>query len=71
MQNGKQMKTTVKQQKSILAMINKELALGAGVKSIVALLRGYGNPDNVQIIDCKICIRVSHETTFLYAKNGY
>jgi len=52
-------------------MVKAELATGAGVKSIAALLRGYGNPDNVQIIDCKICVRVSHETTFLYANSGY
>lgn len=65
------MKTTVKQQRSILSMIKKEVDNNTGVKSIAALVRGYGNPDNVVIDGNKISIRVSHKNTYLYAKDGY
>jgi len=65
------MKTTVKQQKSILAAIKADIANGAGVKSIVAFVRGYGNPDNVCIDGTKVSVRVSHENNYFNLKEGY
>lgn len=65
------MKTTVRQQRSILSMINKEVKNGCGIKSIVALIRGYGNPDNVTIEGNKVTIRISHEHTYLTLRDGY
>jgi len=65
------MKTTIKQQKSILSIIKSEINAGNGIKTISALLNGYGNPDNVFIDDNKIAIRVNHDYTYLTAKYGY
>ena len=65
------MKTTIKQQKDILRMIKSEVKAGNGIKTISALLRGYGNPDNVFVDGNKVSIRVSHISTHLTVKDGY
>lgn len=65
------MKTTVREQRDILKMVKAEIAKGSGIKSIEALLRGYGNPDNVFIDGTKIGVRVSHDFTYLRANDGY
>ena len=52
-------------------MIQSEISAGNGIKTISALVRGYGNPDNVFIDANKVSVRVSHSYTHLIVKDGY